>query len=110
MAEETSGAIGALGLLLVLRAFSSGAVALTGVEAVSDGVPAFKPPEWRNARTTLTWAAGLFAVLFVGISLLVSILGIIPDPERATQTVLYLLTRHIAGDGPTSSSCRSPPP
>ncbi len=90
--------LGALGLLLVLRAFSSGAVALTGVEAVSDGVPAFKPPEWRNARTTLTWAAGLFAVLFVGISLLVSILGIIPDPSE-DQTVLYLLTRHITGDG-----------
>ena len=99
VAEETSGALGALGLLLVLRAFSSGAVALTGVEAVSDGVPAFKPPEWRNARTTLTWAAGLFAVLFVGISLLVSILGIIPDPSE-DQTVLYLLTRHITGDGP----------
>ena len=74
-------------------------MALTGVEAVSDGVPAFKPPEWRNARTTLTWAAGLFAVLFVGISLLVSILGIIPDPSEQ-QTVLYLLTRHITGDGP----------
>jgi len=99
VAEETSGAVGALGLLLVLRAFSSGAVALTGVEAVSDGVPAFKPPEWRNARTPLTWAAGLFAVLFVGISLLVSILGIIPDPSE-DQTVLYLLTRHITGDGP----------
>ena len=69
------------------------------MEAVSDGVPAFKPPEWRNARTTLTWAAGLFAVLFVGISLLVSILGIIPDPSE-DQTVLYLLTRHITGDGP----------
>jgi len=99
VAEETSGAVGALGLLLVLRAFSSGAVALTGVEAVSDGVPAFKPPEWRNARTTLTWAAGLFAVLFVGISLLVSILGIIPDPSE-DQTVLYVLTRHVTGDGP----------
>ena len=99
LAEEASGAAGALGLLLILRAFSSGAVALTGVEAVSDGVPAFKPPEWRNARTTLTWAAGLFAVLFVGISLLVSILGIIPDPSEQ-QTVLYVLTRHIAGDGP----------
>jgi amino acid transporter len=99
IAQETEGAVGALGLLLVLRAFSSGAVALTGVEAVSDGVPAFKPPEWRNARTTLTLAAGLFAVLFVGISLLVSILGIIPDPSE-DQTVLYVLTRHVAGEGP----------
>ena len=55
---ETSGQ--ALGLFLILRAFSQGAVALTGVEAVSDGVPAFKPPEWKNARTTLTWAAIVF--------------------------------------------------
>jgi amino acid transporter len=98
LAAETEGAAGALGLLLVLRAFSSGAVALTGVEAVSDGVPAFKPPEWRNARTTLTLAAGLFAVLFVGISLLVSLLGIIPDPDEQ-QTVLSILARHLTGDG-----------
>jgi amino acid transporter len=98
IAEETSAAAGALGLLLVLRAFSSGAVALTGVEAVSDGVPAFKVPEWRNARTTLTWAAVLFAILFVGISLLVSILGIHPDPSEQ-QTVLYILARHLTGDG-----------
>jgi amino acid transporter len=99
VAAETAGGFGALGLLLVLRAFSSGAVALTGVEAVSDGVPAFKPPEWRNARTTLTWAAILFAVLFIGISLLVSELGILPDPSEQ-QTVLSILTRHLTGDGP----------
>jgi len=88
-----------LGLFLILRAFSSGAVALTGVEAVSDGVPAFKPPEWRNARVTLTWAAALFGVLFIGISLLVSALGIVPDPSEE-QTVLSILTRHLTGDGP----------
>ena len=94
-----AGGIGVLGLLLVLRAFSSGAVALTGVEAVSDGVPAFKPPEWRNARTTLTWAAVLFATLFIGISFLVSSLGILPDPAEE-QTVLSILARHLTGDGP----------
>src|SRR5581483_68257 len=44
-----------LTLFLVLRAFASGCAALTGTEAISDGVPAFKPPEWENARTTLTW-------------------------------------------------------
>jgi amino acid transporter len=99
VAEETAGGVSALGLLLVLRAFSSGAVALTGVEAISDGVPAFKPPEWRNARTTLTWAAILFAILFISISLLVSILGILPDPDEK-QTVLSILARHLTGDGP----------
>ena len=96
LAAETS--TQALGLFLVLRAFSSGAVALTGVEAISDGVPAFKPPEWRNARITLTWAVILFGTLFVGISLLVSALGIVPDPTEQ-QTVLSILTRHLMGDG-----------
>ena len=86
-------------LFLVLRAFSQGAVALTGVEAISDGVPAFKPPEWRNARITLTWAAVIFAILFVGISYLATASGIVPDPTEQ-QTVLSLLARHITGEGP----------
>jgi amino acid transporter len=93
---ESSGQ--ALGLFLILRAFSQGAVALTGVEAVSDGVPAFKPPEWKNARTTLTWAAIVFGILFLGIAYLGTRLGIVPDPEQ-DQTVLSLLVRQIAGDG-----------
>ena len=88
----------ALGLLLILRAFSQGAVALTGVEAVSDGVPAFKPPEWKNARTTLTWAAVIFGILFVGIAYLGTAIGIVPDPDEE-QTVLSLLVRQITGDG-----------
>lgn len=89
----------ALGLLLILRAFSSGAAGLTGVEAVSDGVPAFKPPEWRNARITLVWAAAIFASLFLGISLLASQLGIVPDPSEE-QTVLSQVARVVVGDGP----------
>ncbi len=89
----------ALGLFLILRAFSQGAVALTGVEAVSDGVPAFKPPEWKNARTTLTWAAVIFGILFLGIAYLGTAIGIVPDPDEE-QTVLSLLVRQIAGDGP----------
>jgi amino acid transporter len=89
----------ALGLFLILRAFSQGAVALTGVEAISDGVPAFKPPEWKNARTTLTGAATIFAILFVGIAFLVTTIGIVPDPTEG-QTVLSQLVRSIAGSGP----------
>ncbi len=88
----------ALGLFLILRAFSQGAVALTGVEAISDGVPAFKSPEWRNARITLTWAAVIFAVLFLGIAYLLTSIGIVPDPTEQ-QTVLSLLVRQLAGDG-----------
>jgi amino acid transporter len=95
-AEEAS--VGGLSIFLVLRAFSSGAVALTGTEAISDGVPAFQPPEWRNARTTLTAAAIIFGTLFVGVSLLASIIGVIPDPSEQ-QTVLSLITRQVVGDG-----------
>jgi amino acid transporter len=90
---------GPLTLFLILRAFSSGAVALTGTEAISDGVPAFKAPEWRNARTTLTWAAAIFGTLFLGISFLASTIGIIPDPSEQ-QTVLSQLTRILTGEGP----------
>jgi amino acid transporter len=96
--RQAEAGIQALSLFVVLRAFSQGAVALTGVEAVSDGVPAFKPPEWKNARTTLTWAAIVFATLFLGIAYLVTATGIVPDPTHQ-QTVLSLLVRHLTGDG-----------
>ncbi len=89
----------ALTLFVILRAFSQGAVALTGVEAISDGVPAFKAPEWRNARTTLTWATSIFAALFIGIAFLSVTIGIIPDPDERV-TVLSQLVRNITGDGP----------
>lgn len=94
-AEE---ATGGLTLVLILRAFSSGAVALTGTEAISDGVPAFKPPEWKNARTTLTAAAIIFGSLFIGISWLAGSIGVVPDPSEE-QTILSLIARHVMGDG-----------
>ncbi len=87
-----------LSIFLIARAFSSGAAALTGVEAISDGVPAFKPPEWRNARITLVWAAAIFAALFLGISFLASSIGIIPDPHEE-QTVLSQVARLVFGEG-----------
>jgi amino acid transporter len=96
--EAEAGTATALTVFLVLRAFSSGSAALTGVEAISDGVPAFKPPEWRNARTTLTLAVILFGSLFLGISYLAAAIEVIPDPTEQ-QTVLSLITRQIAGDG-----------
>ena len=88
----------ALAPFLVMRAFASGAVALTGVEAVSDGVGAFKAPEARNARIVLTWMAILFAPLFLGISFLSSQMGLLPDPEER-QTLLSLMTRMLVGSG-----------
>ena len=56
----------AVGILLILRAFASGSVALTGTEAIANGVPAFKPPEAKNAATTLMAMAVLLAILFIG--------------------------------------------
>src|SRR5207248_5736170 len=61
---------GTLSLFILLRGFSSGAVALTGVEAISNGVPAFRRPEPKNAATTLTWMAIILGSLFLGLSVL----------------------------------------
>lgn len=95
--QEAHGAE-ALGILLVLRAFASGSVALTGTEAVSNGIPAFKPPEWRNAQLVLIVMGGLFASIFLGMSFLVTQLNILPDPSEQ-ETVVNQLTRTLVGDG-----------
>ena len=72
---------GTLGLFLLLQGFSSGAVALTGVEAISNGVPAFRRPESKNAATTLVWMGVILGTLFFGVSVLAHHLA--PVPERA---------------------------
>ena len=89
----------ALGLLLILRAFSSGSVAFTGTEAVSNGVPAFKPPEARHAQTVLILMGSSFASIFLGMSFLAGQLGILPDPTEQT-TVVSQLARAFVGDSP----------
>ncbi len=86
-----------IGLFLILRAFAGGCAALTGVEAVSDGVPAFKPPEAHNARIVLTWLGGILITLFLGITFLAYDLGISP---RHHETVVSQLARRIFGGGP----------
>ncbi|MBV9689739.1 MAG: APC family permease [Ktedonobacteraceae bacterium] len=63
-------AVEPLSAYLILRAFATGCSAMTGVEAISNGVPAFKPPEARNAVITLTWMATILGTLFLGITLL----------------------------------------
>lgn len=88
-----------LGILLVLRAFASGSVGLSGAEAVSNGVPSMRPPEQRNAATVLMVMAGLFASIFLGITFLAQSIGILPD-QHETETVNSLLTRSLVGDGP----------
>jgi amino acid transporter len=88
----------ALGLLLIFRAFAAGSVALTGTEAVSNGVPAFKPPEARNAGVVLIMMGVFFGSIFLGISFLASQLGIVPDPNEQ-ETVISQLARTLVGAG-----------
>ncbi|HXH81424.1 MAG TPA: APC family permease [Candidatus Tectomicrobia bacterium] len=82
---------------LVLRAFASGAVALTGIEAVADGVTAFKPPEVYNARTVLAILGGIMLTLFLGTTALASLYGVVPREE---ETVVSQLAWTVFGGGP----------
>lgn len=84
-----------LTLFLALRAFASGCAALTGIEAVSDGVPAFRPPEARNARIVLAMLGLILITLFLGITFLAHAAGIAPT-ER--ETVNSQLARLVFGD------------
>ena len=85
-----------VGVLLVLRAFASGSTAMTGIEAISNAVPVFKPVEWRNARTTLTWMIGLLIALFAGTIAMVQLDGVVPN---AHETVLSQLAHRSFGSG-----------
>ena len=97
--EEAHGA-GALGLLLVLRAFSSGSVALTGVEAVSNGVPAFAPPETKHAQRVLILMGTFFGTIFLGMSFLAGRLGILPDPTEQTTVISQLTSALVGANSP----------
>ena len=85
-----------LSLFLLLRAFASGCTALTGVEAISDGIPAFKYPEAKNASVTLVWMAGILFTLFLGITVLAHLSGVVP---RHGETLVSQLARNIFGAG-----------
>ncbi|MBI3748843.1 MAG: APC family permease [Chloroflexi bacterium] len=98
LSEQVSGTIQPLTAILVLRAFAAGAVALTGTEAIATGVPAFKPPESRNAAATLGVMAALLGILFIGITLLAVRFGIAPI-EVPKQTVISQIARNVYGDG-----------
>jgi amino acid transporter len=89
LATET----GPLSILLLLRAFSSGAVALSGVEAVSNGVPAFRKPAPRNAATTLAMMAVILGTCFLGISILASKLK--PYRGEDDPTGIALMAEHV---------------
>lgn len=85
-----------LGLLLVLRAFASGCAALTGIEAVANGVQAFRPPEARNAGITLAWMALILGSAFLGVTFLAHYFHIVP---REGETVVSMLAGTLFGRG-----------
>ena len=89
----------AVGVLLIIRAFASGSVALTGTEAVANGVPAFNPPEARNAAATLAVVAALLAVLFIGITFVASSFGVLPVDEPVRRTVISQVAAIAFGNG-----------
>lgn len=91
--------LGALSLFLILRAFAAGCTALTGIEAIADGVPAFKKPESRNAAMTLAIMAALLVVMFLGITVLANAYHVIPDGSAEPETANSQLARAIFGAG-----------
>lgn len=86
-----------VGLFLILKAFAAGCTALTGVEAISNGVPAFKRPEPRNAATTLMIMVGILGFMFLGTSVLAHYYQAIPN-ER--ESVVSQIARQVLGVGP----------
>jgi amino acid transporter len=86
----------ALTWFLILRAFSSGCTAMTGTEAISNGIPAFRTPESRNAAITLGWMAAILGSFFIGLTILADRLGIVPADA---ETVVSQIARRLHGTG-----------
>ena len=87
----------ALTIFLVLRSFAAGCSAMTGIEAISNGVPAFKRPEARNARITLTWMAVILGTLFLGITLLATSYGFEANPASNPTVIGQIAQRVFTG-------------
>lgn len=85
-----------LSILLIMHAFSAGCTALTGIESISNGVPAFQPPEWLNARKTLVVMALLMGFLFLGSMGLTQFFAVTAGPQ---ETILSALARRLLGNG-----------
>jgi hypothetical protein len=86
-------------LFVILRAFASGGAAVTGVEAISNGVPAFKKPEWKNARSTLVIMGTLLGFMFLGLSVLAAHMHVRPFIE-GTPTVISQVGKFVYGTSP----------
>jgi amino acid transporter len=101
--DESVGSIGhgaltgAALLWLLMRAFAAGCTALTGVEAISNGIPAFQKPESKNASTTLTWMAVIMTVLILGTGFLAYKLN--AHPTGSEETLVSIMARHTFGSG-----------
>jgi len=98
--DAGSGLLYGASIFIVLHAFASGGAAVTGVEAISDGVPAFRAPEWKNARLTLTIMGCCLGIMFLGISLIASKTHVVPF-EEGTPTVIAQIGRLVYGAGAT---------
>jgi amino acid transporter len=96
LTEVAPAATQKLSLALVMGTFSAGCTALTGIEAISNGVPAFRSPEVKNAGKTLIIMTVLMALLFIGSIGLTQYLGVIANPD---ETILSALARRILGSG-----------
>jgi amino acid transporter len=96
---SAGGAITSVSLFLILHAFSSGTTALTGVEAISNGVSAFRKPQARNAQRTLVAMGLIMGTLFVGVTWLATHFHAVPF-ESGSPTLLAQIARHVLGGGP----------
>jgi len=96
IAAQAPAAIAPLGFLLVMHAFSAGCTALTGIEAISNGVPTFRSPECKNARQTLFTMAILMALMFVGSIGLTQFFGVTANNN---ETILSALAHQLLGNG-----------
>ena len=97
--EGGDGLLLGAGLFAVLHAFASGGAAVTGVEAISNGVPAFRRVEWRNARQTLVVMGVGLGVMFLGLSMLAAQIKVAPF-ETGTPTVISQVGEAVFGDSP----------
>ncbi|MEA2971734.1 MAG: hypothetical protein QOG82_192 [Actinomycetota bacterium] len=86
------------GLFVLMHAFASGGAAVTGVEAISNGVPAFRAPEWKNARSTLVVMGAALGVMFLGLSVLAGKMHVVPF-EEGSPTVISQVGRLVYGGG-----------
>src|SRR4029079_3904608 len=101
-AQHASGGLslvaGAVTVFVILKAFASGGAAVTGVEAISNGVPAFRKPEWRNAQTTLVWMGLVLGSSFLAVSFLAARLHVVPIADES-KSVLAIIAEAVYGTG-----------